>query len=122
MQREGHKAHRVHQHRRGVACGTAGHIEAHRLDGGPARTEFDAERMGAAASDPLLLATDTAEALVASGTAFRDAHEQVAAGVHDGSYTAPGSAGESVAARPAPGPGGAAAAAREMRERLAEGR
>ena len=41
--------------------------------------EFDRERLAAAASDPLLLATDAAEALVREGVPFRDAHEQVAA-------------------------------------------
>ena len=39
---------------------------------------FDRERLAAAAADPLLLATDAAEALVAEGVPFRDAHEQVA--------------------------------------------
>ena len=51
--------------------------------------EFDAGRLAAAASDPLLLATDAAEALVAEGMPFRDAHEQVAASVRDGSFTPP---------------------------------
>ena len=40
---------------------------------------FDRERLAAAAADPLLRATDAAEALVAEGVPFRDAHEQVAA-------------------------------------------
>ncbi len=81
--------------------------------------EFNAERMLDAASDPLMLATDTAEGLVAGGTAFRDAHEEVAAAVRDGSYAAPGGASDSVAARGAPGPGGTLAAARALRSRLA---
>ena len=42
---------------------------------------FDRERMAAACADPLLRATDAAEALVAEGVPFRDAHEQVAAQV-----------------------------------------
>jgi argininosuccinate lyase len=50
---------------------------------------FDRERLAAAASDPLLLATDAAEALVREGVPFRDAHEQVAAFVRDGSFEAP---------------------------------
>jgi argininosuccinate lyase len=50
---------------------------------------FDRERLAAAASDPLLLATDAAEALVREGVPFRDAHEQVAASVRDGSFEAP---------------------------------
>ena len=81
--------------------------------------EFDADRLLAAASDPLLLATDAAEALVADGAAFRDAHEQVAEGVRSGSYDAPGGPAASVAARRTPGPGDAAAAAAALRERLA---
>jgi argininosuccinate lyase len=51
--------------------------------------EFDPVRLAVAASDPLLLATDAAEALVAEGVPFRNAHEQVAASVRDGSFTAP---------------------------------
>ncbi len=51
--------------------------------------EFDTERLAGAASDPLLLATDAAEALVLEGVPFRDAHEQVAASVRDGSFAAP---------------------------------
>jgi argininosuccinate lyase len=50
---------------------------------------FDRDRLAAAASDPLLLATDAAEALVRDGVAFRDAHEQVAASVRDGSFEPP---------------------------------
>jgi argininosuccinate lyase len=51
--------------------------------------EFDRGRMAAAASDPLLLATDAAEALVEQGVAFRDAHEVVASEVRAGTF-APG--------------------------------
>jgi len=50
---------------------------------------FDRGRMAAAASDPLLLATDAAEALVAEGVPFRDAHEAVAAQVRAGTFEAP---------------------------------
>jgi argininosuccinate lyase len=80
--------------------------------------ELDRERMAAAASDPLLLATDAAEALVAAGTPFRDAHEQVAAQVREGTLTVPGTAAASISGRPAPGPGGVAAAAAAARRRL----
>jgi argininosuccinate lyase len=80
--------------------------------------ELDRERMAAAASDPLLLATDAAEDLVRAGTAFRDAHEQVAAQVREGTFTAPGSAAESVAARGAPGPGAVRASVAEARRRI----
>ena len=55
--------------------------------------EVDRDRLAAAASDPLLLATDAAEALVREGVPFRDAHEQVAASVRDGSFE-PSAAGD----------------------------
>ena len=76
--------------------------------------ELDRGRMAAACSDPGLLATDAAEALVQDGVPFRDAHEQVAASVRDGSYEAP-----EAGARPAPGPGGVHEALREAAERFA---
>jgi argininosuccinate lyase len=50
---------------------------------------FDRGRLSTAAADPLLLATDAAEALVREGVPFRDAHEQVAASVRDGSFEPP---------------------------------
>jgi argininosuccinate lyase len=50
---------------------------------------FDRARLEEAAADPLLRATDAAEALVAEGLPFRDAHEQVAAQVRDGTFEAP---------------------------------
>ena len=52
------------------------------------------------------------------GVPFRQAHEQVAESVRDGSYRAVGSAAESVAARPAPGPGDVAAAIAVARRRF----
>ena len=51
--------------------------------------ELDRGRLAAAASDPLLLATDAAEALVREGVPFRDAHEQVAASVRAGTFEPP---------------------------------
>jgi argininosuccinate lyase len=51
--------------------------------------EFERERLAEAASDPLLLATDAAEALVLEGVSFRDAHGQVAASVREGTFEAP---------------------------------
>jgi argininosuccinate lyase len=51
--------------------------------------EFDRDRLAQAASDPLLLATDAAEALVREGVPFRDAHEQVAASVRAGTFESP---------------------------------
>ena len=72
--------------------------------------ELDRDRLAAAAADPLLYATDAAEALVAAGVPFRDAHEQVAAEVRDGTFEAP-----------APGDrlGDVAAAVRAAKERWA---
>ena len=50
---------------------------------------FDHARLAEACTDPLLRATDAAEALVARGVPFRDAHEQVAAEVRAGTFTPP---------------------------------
>ena len=47
------------------------------------------DRLAAAAADPLLRATAAAEALVADGVPFRDAHEQIAAQVRAGTFEAP---------------------------------
>jgi len=47
---------------------------------------FDRDRLGAAASDPLLRATDAAEALVEQGMPFRDAHDVVASEVRSGTF------------------------------------
>jgi argininosuccinate lyase len=66
-----------------------------------AELDLDRGRLAAATADPLLLATDAAEALVREGMAFRDAHEQVAAEVRAGTFVAP-----ATEPRPAPGPGG----------------
>ena len=82
--------------------------------------EVDRERLAKAASDPLLLATDAAEALVREGVPFRDAHEQVAASVREGSFTPePPRKG---AVRGAPGSGGIRAALAEARSRFGETR
>jgi argininosuccinate lyase len=70
--------------------------------------ELDGERLAEAASDPLLLATDAAEALVREGVPFRDAHELVAASVRDGSFEPP---------PPAPRLGDVAAAVAAAKER-----
>jgi argininosuccinate lyase len=63
--------------------------------------ELDRGRLAAATGDPLLLATDAAEALVREGVPFRDAHEQVAAEVRAGTFEAP-----AAGTRAAPGPAG----------------
>ena len=78
-----------------------------------AELDLDRGRLAAATADPLLLATDTAEALVREGVPFRDAHEQVAAEVRAGTFSAP-----EPAARPAPGPGSVRDAVAEARGRL----
>jgi argininosuccinate lyase len=78
----------------------------------------DRERLAAAASDPLLLATDVAEDLVRGGVPFRDAHEQVATSVRDGTFEPTGTAEESVEARGAPGPGGVHEAIAGARKRF----
>jgi argininosuccinate lyase len=61
--------------------------------------EFDRERLAAAAADPLLLATDAAEALVRAGMPFRDAHAQVAGQVRAGAFAPATDAAASVRAR-----------------------
>ena len=78
--------------------------------------EVDRARMAKAAADPLLLATDAAEALVRKGTPFRDAHEEVATRVREGTFRRPRKAAE----RPAPGPGGIHEALIEARRRFAD--
>jgi argininosuccinate lyase len=80
--------------------------------------EIDRERLASAAADPLLLATDAAEALVRAGVPFREAYERIAAQVRAGSFAAPHDAAESLARRSAPGPGGVAAALAEARARF----
>jgi hypothetical protein len=49
---------------------------------------------------------------------FREAHEQVAASVRDGSFEAGSTAAESVAARAAPGPGDVVEAITAARKRI----
>jgi len=75
--------------------------------------ELDRERLAAAAADPLLLATDAAEALVREGVPFRDAHEAVAAQVRAGTFEPP-----PAEPRVAPGPADVPAAVAAARERL----
>jgi argininosuccinate lyase len=76
--------------------------------------EFDHERLAAACSDPLVSATDAAEALVSEGMPFRDAHAQVAGQVRDGTFEAP------AVARPriAPGPADVLAVVADARARF----
>jgi argininosuccinate lyase len=77
-------------------------------------SEFDSERLANAASDPLLRATDAAEALVRDGVPFREAHEQVAGEVNVGTFKPPAAA----ASRPAPGPDGVVEALAAARARF----
>ncbi len=63
--------------------------------------EFDRARLAAACDDPLLLATDAAEALVRAGIPFRDAHERVAQSVREGRFEPPAGG----LPRKLPGPG-----------------
>src|SRR5918996_736832 len=78
--------------------------------------EVDRERLAKAASDPQLYATDAAEALVRKGTPFRDAHEEVAASVREGTFRRPRKA----ASRPSPGSGGIREALADARRRFAD--
>jgi argininosuccinate lyase len=78
--------------------------------------EVDRKRLAKAASDPLLLATDVAERLVGKGVPFRDAHEEVAARVREGTFRRPRTA----TSRPAPGPGGVRDALAEARRRFVD--
>ena len=79
-----------------------------------AALEFDRSRLAAAASDPLLRATDAAEALVREGVPFRDAHERVAGQVRAGTFEPPAEAPPRVA----PGPAQVRAAVDAARARL----
>jgi argininosuccinate lyase len=76
--------------------------------------EFDSGRLANAASDPLLRATDAAEALVREGVPFRDAHEQIAAQVRAGTFEPP----QDPSPHPAPGPGGVREALSAARARF----
>ena len=78
--------------------------------------EVDRKRLAKAASDPLLLATDAAEELVRAGVPFRDAHEQVAESVREGTFEKP----RKRAKRPAPGPGGIREALDDARRRFVD--
>jgi argininosuccinate lyase len=76
--------------------------------------EFDRVRLAAACADPLLRATDAADELVRRGVPFRDAHEQVAREVRDGTFREP----KHEPSRAAPGPAGIGAALASARARF----
>jgi argininosuccinate lyase len=81
---------------------------------------FDVERLASAASDPGLLATDEAEALVRRGVPFRKAHETIAAKAANGEL-AQGDAHSSIEARTMPGgpsPKSVRAQVRRLRKRV----
>jgi argininosuccinate lyase len=76
--------------------------------------ELDHERLEGACSDPLLRATDAAEALVGDLMPFRDAHEHIAGEVRAGTFEPTGE----IAPRRAPGPEDVNAAVEEARKRF----
>jgi argininosuccinate lyase len=76
--------------------------------------EFDRDRLAAACADPLLRATDKAEDLVREGVPFRDAHEEIASQVREGTFERPPKPGTRVA----PGPSDVAGAVDTARARL----
>jgi argininosuccinate lyase len=78
--------------------------------------EFNEDRVADAAGDPLLLATDAAERLVEEGIPFRDAHEEIAASVAEGTFVPPPAA----TSPHAPGPGAVREAIAAARSRLAD--
>ncbi|HSP18338.1 MAG TPA: argininosuccinate lyase, partial [Myxococcaceae bacterium] len=67
------------------------------------RLEFDRARLAAAVADPELLATDTAEELVAKGRAFREVHVEVGRSLLKGHHRPPWDVAESLRRRSLPG-------------------
>jgi argininosuccinate lyase len=85
----------------GVVEDVIGALEAAALLVG--HLEFDRERLGEAASDPSLLATDVAEQQVLEGVPFRQAHEAVGRQVRKGKLAPAGTAAQSLSRRNLPG-------------------
>ena len=82
--------------------------------------EVDHERVVEAGSDPALLATDAAEALVREGVPFREAYERVAGAVRSGELGGGGRARRRASPPAArPGPGGVDEALAAARARFA---
>ncbi|MDQ6773246.1 MAG: argininosuccinate lyase [Candidatus Dormibacteraeota bacterium] len=75
--------------------------------------EFDPARLEEVLDDPGLYATDSAERLVAEGTAFREAHSRVATAVREGRHAAPWGAARSLEMRRLDVPGQVRAAMRQ---------
>ena len=67
------------------------------------RLEFDQDRLAAAVADPELLATDSAEKLVADGRAFREVHGEVGKALLEGRHRPPWDVAESLRRRSLPG-------------------
>jgi len=67
------------------------------------RLEFDQDRLAAAVADPELLATDSAEKLVADGRAFREVHGEVGKSLLEGRHRPPWDVAESLRRRSLPG-------------------
>jgi argininosuccinate lyase len=67
------------------------------------RLEFDVERLAVAVADPELLATDSAEKLVAEGRAFREVHGEVSKSLLEGRHEPPWDVAESLRRRSLPG-------------------
>ena len=67
------------------------------------RLEFDKRRLAEAVDDPELLATDSAEKLVAEGRAFREVHGEIGKALLDGSHQPPWDVAESLRRRSLPG-------------------
>jgi argininosuccinate lyase len=63
------------------------------------RLEFDKGRLAEAAGDPELLATDSAEKLVAEGRAFREVHGEIGKSLLEGSHQPPWDVAESLRRR-----------------------
>jgi argininosuccinate lyase len=77
---------------------------------------FDRERLAEACADPPLAATEAAEALVAAGVPFRDAHERVAAEIRANTFEPPAQS----AGRPGPAAAGVLAALSDAKARFAD--
>ena len=67
------------------------------------RLEFDRQRLAEAVADPELLATDSAETLVAGGRAFREVHGEVGKSLLEGRHQPPWDVAESLRRRSLPG-------------------
>ncbi|HEY8759904.1 MAG TPA: argininosuccinate lyase [Candidatus Dormibacteraeota bacterium] len=67
------------------------------------RLDFDQERLAAVVADPELLATDSAEKLVAEGRAFREVHGEVGESLLEGRHRPPWDVAESLRRRSLPG-------------------